>query len=381
MKFIAKTFSGLEQVLADEMKKHNLQNIKILRRAVSFTGSYSDLYFANYNLRTAIRILMPISEFVANNTDELYSNIYNIPFEKYFTIKNTFAIDATVNSDAFEHSGFVALKSKDAIADHFRKIYDLRPSVNKDNPDILINVHIINNKVIVSLDSSGKPLNQRGYRKQTGDAPLNEILAAFLIYKSGWDFKTSLTDPMCGSATILIEAAYIASNTPAGFNRKNYSFFNWKTFKSNDWIFVKEKSDSNIRKLDCKITGIDINSKVLNFAKLNVLNAGFDKNIELNCNDFFNFLPNTNGFVVFNPPYGERLNVDDDIPKFYRNIGTQLKHNYVNSIICVLSIKDKNSKLIGLKPEHKYNILNGSIDCEYCIYKINDGKFIKNKML
>jgi len=378
MKFVAKTFAGLEQVLFDELLLNNFKNIKVLRRAVSFTGNLTDLYKANYCLRTALRILMPISEFRAINETELYNNVYNIDWEKYFDYKKTIYVDVSAYSNNFRHTGFVAQKTKDAIVDYFRNKIKIRPSVNKVNPDIVINVHIAEDNVRVSLDSSGKTLNQRGYRKNTGDAPLNEVIAAGLILLSKWDKKSFFIDPMCGSGTIPIEAAYIATNTPAGYNRKNYSFMHWNSFNSNEWDFVKEKTNSDIVKSEDEIVCSDINSAIIDIAFNNAKNAGLADYINFKHEDFFETSPNKDfGTLIFNPPYGERLKVDD-ISSFYQNIGSHLKHSYMGYKAGIILINNNAAKSIGLKYSKKVKIFNGPIECLYLEYELYQGSHKKN---
>ena len=378
MNFIAKTSAGLEQVLSEELSSYNFKDIKILRRAVSFTGNITDLYKANYCLRTALRILMPITEFVANTDTELYNNIYNIEWEKYFDYKKTIYIDASSYSNIFRHTGYVAQKTKDAIVDYFRNKFTIRPNVEKFNPDIVINLHIFENNVIVSLDSSGKPLNQRGYREHTGDAPLNEVIAAGLILISKWNKKSFFIDPMCGSGTIPIEAAYIATNTPAGYNRKNYSFMHWNSFNSKEWDFVKEKANSDIVNSESEIICSDINSSVIDIAFKNAKNAGFTDIINFKIDDFFNSnAGNDSGTIIFNPPYGERLKIED-IYAFNKSIGNKLKNSYSGFKAGIILMKNDEAKSIGLKSSKKITIFNGPIECLYLEYELYHGSHKKS---
>lgn len=373
MNFVAKTSAGLEQILSEELSSYNFKDIKILRRAVSFAGNLTDLYKANYCLRTALRILMPVTKFNAQNDTELYNNIYNINWENYFDYKKTIYVDVSAYSNIFRHTGFVAQKTKDAIVDYFRNKFKIRPSVDKTNPDIVINVHIFEAQVVVSLDSSGKPLNQRGYRENTGDAPLNEVIAAGLILLSKWDKKSFFIDPMCGSGTIPIEAAYIATNTPSGYNRKNYSFMHWNSFNSNEWEFVKERANSEIITSEAEIVCSDINSAVIDIAFKNAKNAGVTDFIDFKIEDFFNSNPGKNsGTLIFNPPYGERLKLDD-VYTFNKNIGNKLKNSYMGFKAGLILMKNDEAKSIGLKSSKKVKIFNGPIECLYLEYELYKG--------
>ncbi len=378
MNLIAKTSAGLEQVLYEELLSYNFKDIKILRRAVSFTGNLSEMYKANYCLRTALRILMPISEFKAQSDTELYNNIYNITWENYFDYKKTIYIDVSAYSNIFRHTGYVAQKTKDAVADYFRNKFGIRPSVDKTNPDIVINIHISEENIWVSLDSSGKPLNQRGYREFTGDAPLNEAIAAGLILMSKWDKKSFFIDPMCGSGTIPIEAAYIATNTPPGYNRKNYSFMHWNSFNSKEWDFVKERANSEIITSEAEIICSDINSLVIDNAFKNTTNAGFTDLINFKIDDFF--LSNcgkNSGTVIFNPPYGERLKIED-IYAFNKSIGNKLKNSYSGFKAGIILMKNEEAKSIGLKSSKKITIFNGPIECLYLEYELYQGSHKKS---
>ncbi|MEA3316600.1 MAG: THUMP domain-containing protein, partial [Bacteroidota bacterium] len=213
---IAKTFKGLENVLAKELELLNATDIEILNRAVSFSGNKELLYKANFHLRTALKILVPIKKFKANNEHELYKEVKKIRWAKYLELEGTFAVDSVVNSEIFTHSKYVAYKVKDAIVDQYRENFNIRPSVNTKNPSLQINIHISENNCSLSIDSSGESLHKRGYRLKATEAPLNEVLAAGMIYMSEWDKKSTFVDPMCGSGTLLIEAALIANNIPPG---------------------------------------------------------------------------------------------------------------------------------------------------------------------
>ena len=221
---VAKTLFGFEELLANELLKLGAQDIKKGVRSVSFVGDKGFMYKANLGLRTAIKILKPIKSFWLRNEDDLYQQVYKIKWEDYLKPSGTLAVDATVHSNVFTHSKFVALKTKDAIVDRFREISGERPNVDLRFPDLKINVHIDRNQCTISLDTSGESLHRRGYKTDTNIAPINEVLAAGLVMLSGWDGQCDFMDPMCGSGTILIEAAMIACNIPPNLMRKEFAF-------------------------------------------------------------------------------------------------------------------------------------------------------------
>ncbi|MBI5540945.1 MAG: RNA methyltransferase [Bacteroidia bacterium] len=373
MKFIAKTSAGLEEILAEELTSQNFKNVKILRRAVAFTGNLAELYRANYCLRTALRIIWPISEFTAINETELYNKIYEIAWDEYFDYRKSIYIDVSAYSNNFRHTGFLAQKTKDAVVDKFRDKFKIRPSVDKIDPDIVINVHIYEDNVTISLDSSGKTLNQRGYRKFTGEAPLNEVLASGMLLISKWDKKSLLIDPMCGSGTIPIEAAYIATNTPPGFNRKYYSFMSWNSFDVKDLTWVKERANADIIPSEAEIICSDLNPEMIDFAFNNAKNAGMVDYITFKKEDFFDSIqPKSAGLLICNPPYGERLQIED-IYAFYNSIGSHLKHQYMGFKAVILSMDNEAAKSIGLKSSKKVKLFNGPIECTYQEYHLYQG--------
>ena len=374
----AKTMFGLENVLANELKDLGAMNVKIMNRAVSFKGDKGFMYKANLNLRTALRILKPISYFQAHNEKELYEKLYNIKWEKLLGLDNTFSTHATTHSIVFTHSKYVSLIIKDAIVDRFRDNTGKRPNVNPKNPDISINLHIAKHTCTVSLDSSGESLHKRGYKSQTVLAPINEVLAAGLILLSGWDKKTNFHDPMCGSGTLLIEAALIAKNIPANIFRKKFGFEGWKDFDNVLFEKIKEYSLNKEKDYNGKITGCDISNKVVQIAKENIENALMYDQISINKGDFFQNQINTNSFVIFNPPYGERISLSKD--DFYEKIGTTLKHKYKGCSIWLISSDIENMKFIGLRPNKKIKLINGKLDCSFRNFEIYEGSK-KNKKL
>ena len=368
---LAKTMYGLEEILADELKNLGAQNIKIQNRAVSFKGDTGFMYKANLNLRTCLRILKPIQTFQAHNEKELYKNILKIDWEKYLTTESTFATHATTNSEVFNHSKYASLLVKDGIADYFRNKYGKRPNVNTENPDLTINLHINKHTCTVSLDSSGESLHKRGYKLDTIIAPMNEVLASGLILLSGWNKQDNFHDPMCGSGTLLIEAAMIAYNIPANIFRNKFGFESWKDFDSE--LFEKIKDVSLDKEVDFKgtITGGDNFQKAIRISRKNIENALMFENIKVKNEDFFETSIKENSFVIFNPPYGERIELG--INEFYEKVGDSLKNNYKNCTVWIISSDLENMKMIGLKPTKKINLMNANLKCSFREFKIYVG--------
>lgn len=372
-KIIAKTFQGLEEVLAKELINLGANNVEIGRRMVAFTGDKEMLYKANFCTRTAVKILKPIKEFKANDADEVYEAVKLIDWEKYMDVKSTFLVDSVIFSDNFRHSKFVAYRVKDAIADYWRDKTGDRPNVGISNPDLRVNVHIAEDDVTISLDSSGESLHQRGYKTATVQAPLNEVLAAGLIMLTGWDGECDLIDPFCGSGTILIEAALIAQNVYPGVFRKEYAFEKWKDFDADlfDRIY---NDDSQEREFDHKIYGYDINRQVVQIATDNVLNAGVKDIVSVEQRDFYEFeQPLDKAIIITNPPYGDRISTDD-IYDLYETIGKNLKRNFVGNDAWIISHHEELFDRIGFRPSTKYALFNGSLECEFRKYQIFDGK-------
>ena len=371
---IAKTFQGLEEILAEELTTLGANDIQIGRRMVSFTGDKRMMYKANFCLRTAIRILKPIKNFTAKDADEVYNQIQAIPWEEYLDVNKTFTIDAVVFSEEFRHSKFVSYKVKDAIVDYFRKKTGKRPSVRINNPDVLLNIHIAQTTCTLSLDSSGESLHRRGYRQEQVDAPLNEVLAAGMLLMTGWRGECDLIDPMCGSGTIPIEAALIARNIAPGVFRKGFAFEKWVDFDSEmfDEIY---NDDSQEREFTHKIYGYDNNPKANEIATHNIKAAGVSKDVTLKLQPFQQFeQPQEKSIIVMNPPYGERISTND-LLGLYQMIGERLKHAFVGNEAWVLSYREECFDQIGLKPSKKVPLFNGALECEFRKYEIFDGKY------
>jgi putative N6-adenine-specific DNA methylase len=375
---VAKTLYGLEEILAKELIELGANDIQIGRRMVSFTGDKELLYKANFHCRTALRVLKPIAEFRAKNADEIYEKVKAIDWSRYIPEKKTFAIDAVVHSETFTHSKFVAYRAKDAVVDWFTEQELPRPSVRINNPDIQIHLHISHTDCTIALDSSGESLHKRGYRVEETEAPLNEVLAAGMIMKTGWKGESNFVDPMCGSGTLLIEAVLIALNLAPGVFREKYAFEKWDDFDTD--LFDKISSDDSREKpFAFKAYGSDISQKAIHASSKNVKNAGLTKYIELQVLPFeaMKQAPEK-GILITNPPYGERLN-PRDLMQMYSMIGERLKHVFIGYNAWIISSNLDGFKQIGLKPTSRCKLINGALDCEYRQYQIFGGKHKKFK--
>jgi len=373
MEIIAKTLYGLEDILAKELIELGANDVQIGRRVVTFSGDKELLYKANFHCRTALRILIPIVGFDAKNPDEVYEKIKEIEWTKYIPEKKTFAIDAVVHSETFNHSKFVAYRAKDAIVDWFTEREMQRPSVRINNPDIQLHLHISHTDCTLSLDSSGESLHKRGYRIEETEATLNEVLAAGMILRTGWKGESNFVDPMCGSGTLLIEAVLIALNIAPGVFRDKYAFERWDDFDPD--LFEKVSTDDADEKdFQYKAYGSDISPRAISIAAKNVKNAGLSKYIELKVLPFQQITeaPGNTGLLVTNPPYGERLN-PRDLMQMYAMLGERLKHVFVGYDAWIISSNIEGLDNIGLKPSSKYKLINGALECEYRQYQIFGG--------
>ena len=386
---VAKTFKGLEEVLAQELVELGANDVQIERRAVSFAGDQALLYKANLCLRTASRVLVPIGETSLrislsgkgkDPTDQLYEFVKKIDWSQYMTAETTFAIDATVYSETFRNSRFVTYRVKDAIADWWTEKANKRPNVKITDPELYINVHIANEQVTISLDSSGESLHKRGYRVANTEAPINEALAAGMLLMAGWKGQTDFYDPMCGSGTLPIEAALIARNIAPGVFRKSFAFEKWADFDADLWSDIYN-DDSQERDFKHKIYGSDTAFYAIQQAQKNVKSAGVARDLELRQIRFEELKPNSqpseNGkgpLVMMNPPYGERLASNKDMERLYGAIGTALKHNWPGATAWIISSNEEAMKCIGLKPSKKMRLLNGELDCQFNRYDLFAGK-------
>ena len=378
MKLIAKTLYGLEKVLSEELIKLGAEHVQAVNRAVVFEGDQYLLYKANYCLRTAMSVLVQIAEFRIRSSDDLYKNCLRVNWKEYLDPEHTFSVVPVVNSPIFRHTGYAGLLLKDAIADWFRKKEGKRPSVDTSDPDIVFNLHISNDLVTVSLDSSVVPLYKRGYRKEQGSAPINEILAAGIILLSGWKAETSFLDPMCGSGTIPIEAALIASDIPAGRFRQFYGFQRWRDYNEELLLQVRKESESKAHIPATTISGSDISENAVSMTRKNVESAGLSDIITISKNDFCDLKASGNeGVIIMNPPYGQRIKSADN-DKLYGMIGSTLKHSFPGYQAWLITSDKDSLKQVGLKPAKKTALFNGSIECLLVKYELYHGSK-KNK--
>ncbi|MBV5349344.1 RNA methyltransferase [bacterium] len=368
--YTATTLAGLEEVLAQELIEIGADEVQIGRRSVYFSGDMKMLYKANYCLRTALRILVPIDSYKIYSVDDLYQRAKNFKWEDLFDCDQTFAIQSTVFSDLFDNSMYASLKLKDAIVDRFRYKFDKRPNVDSKNPDVLINLHISAEFCTISLDSSGESLHKRGYRVGQNEAPMSEVLAAGLLRLSDWDQKSELIDPMCGSGTIAIEAAMLANGIYPGSIRKNFGFKNWRNFKPELFKWMEDEVQP-VAQIPVKISASDILRRNVDIASKNADEAGVSSLIDFKVSDFRVLEPaSEKPFLLFNPPYGERMTPDDT--NFYSMIGERLKHHYTNATVWMISTPQC-LKSIGLRPSRKIPILNGSLECSFRKYELYSG--------
>ncbi len=370
---IAKTFMGLEEVLAKELTQLGANNVEIGRRMVSFTGDKEMMYRANFQLRTAIRVLKPICHFKARSAEDVYDKVKSIEWDTILDPKDTFSVDSVVYSEEFRNSRFVTYKVKDAIVDWFREKTGTRPNISVSNPDIRLNIHIAEADATLSLDSSGESLHRRGYRQESVEAPLNEVLAAGMILMTGWNGDCDFIDPMCGSGTLLIEAALIARNISPGVFRKKFAFEKWKDFDKDlfDRIY---NDDSQEKEFEHHIYGYDIDMKAVNTASRNVRAAGLSNDITIACADFKDFQkPENKSIIIMNPPYGERIS-SPNLLATYKMIGERLKHEFSGNDAWILSYREECFEQIGLKPSIKIPVYNGSLECEFRKYAMFSGR-------
>ena len=373
---LAKTFKGLEQVLAKELIELGANNVQTERRAVSFTGDLRMLYTANFCLRTASRILVPVATFKAKHTDTIYEQVKAINWAEYMTNKTTFQIDATVYSDFFRHSQFVTYRVKDAIVDYWMEHGGVRPNVQLTNPDIYLNVHIASDTVTLSLDSSGESLHKRGYRVANTQAPINEALAAGMLLLAGWRGQGDFYDPMCGSGTLLIEAALIARNITPGIYRKSFAFEKWANFDA-DLFEDIYSDDSRERNFEHKIYGSDAGFYAVQAATKNIESANLQRDIEvkqIRVQELRLAERNTEGaLVMINPPYGERLAQDKDVLRLYQDMGTTLKHQFNGATAWIISSNEEALKCVGLRPAKRIRLVNGDLECLFNQYELFKG--------
>jgi putative N6-adenine-specific DNA methylase len=381
-KMVAKTLFGFEELLEKELVQLGAMHVKKGVRNVSFEGDKGFMYKANLGLRTAIKILKPIKTFKVLNEQDLYDQVYKMSWDKYMKCSGTLAVGATLNSQVFTHSHYVSLKTKDAIVDKFRDTDGERPNIDLRFPDLKINVHIDRQVCTISLDSSGESLHKRGYKTATNIAPINEVLAAGLVMLSGWDGQSDFMDPMCGSGTILAEAAMIACNIPPNLMRKEFAFERWS-----DWdveLFEKIEASllSKTRDFHHKMIGYDKSPSAVAKAKDNIKNAHLDEFITIKHEDFFKTQKGGENklHMVFNPPYGERLDID--MEEFYKYIGDTLKQGYPGTDSWFITSNLEALKHVGLRPSRKIHLVNAKLEArlvKYVMYEgSKKGKYMNN---
>ena len=382
LKLIAKTIFGLEEVLSNELKKLGARDIEIHNRAVSFTGDLGVVYKCNLYLRTALRILIPIAKFEVQDEQNLYNEIQNIDWEKYMGVDDTLAIDCVLNTPIFTHSQYISQKTKDAIVDQFRDKHGRRPSVDLEKPTLRLHIHIFNNVCSVALDSSGESLHKRGYRDKTNLAPINEVLAAGLVLLSGWNTRSNFVDPMCGSGTILIEAALIAANIPPGYYKEDFGFMRWQRYLPFDlelWQAIYDAAVERISLDQPRIFGGELSHNVARKAKENVKRAKVEDMVHVRECDMIDFeAPEGGGVVIVNPPYGERMD-QDNIPELYEHIGDTFKKRFAGYDCWIITSNMQALKSVSLKSTIRIPVYNGQLECRFVKYEMYKGTKVKPK--
>ncbi|MEM6642441.1 MAG: class I SAM-dependent RNA methyltransferase [Bacteroidota bacterium] len=369
MKITIKTLFGFEEILAHEVKALGGTNVEKITRGVKCEGNPEFLYRANLSLRTAMKIMVPIYSFHASTEKQLYDRMQDFDWSHFLDVDQTFAIDTVVFSEVFSHSKYVGYKAKDAIVDQFRSKYRRRPSIDADNPDVLLNVHCAKEFFTISMDSSGTALNQRGYREEGHRAPMNEVLAAGLLLLSGWDMKSPLVDPMCGSGTIITEAAMMAMGMAPNLKRKTFGFRTWPEYSPILFNRVTSEEQAKIRKPRMELIGLDIDENAAQLARKSLGKIGLRREVKIKTMDFRGFKPlDKNGTIVTNPPYGERIG--EEILKFYAEMGDAFKQNFKGFDAWVISSNKKALKQVGLKDTKRIVLFNGKLECEYCKYQL-----------
>ncbi len=372
-KLVAKTFYGMEKVLADELIKLGAQKVEIGNRIVTFVGDKGFIYKSNLCLHSALKILKPIYEFKANSNEELYEKLYNYDWSNYLNETNTFLFDSVLSGNIFTHSLFVSQKAKDALVDNFRDMKKSRPNVDLKYPDFRFHLHINNNTCSLLLDSSGDSLHKRGYRVSTNIAPINEVLAAGIIILSGWDKSSDFFDPMCGSGTFLIEAAMMASNIPANINRDEFAFEKWSDWDPDLFELIQNSQLKKVKKLNIRVFGYDKSPSAIAKAKQNIKQASLSDFISVNEFNFFetNKISDNKLHLVTNPPYGERLK--GNIKELYKNIGDTLKNKYPDTDAWFISSNLDAMKYVGLRPSRKIKLFNGKLESRLLYFPIYSG--------
>jgi putative N6-adenine-specific DNA methylase len=373
MRLIAKTLAGLEPVLAQELEELGAQAVEPINRAVAFEGDKALLYRANLELRTALRILLPVKQGKVRTEDELYRLVRMVDWSQYMKVNDTLAVDGVTNSKFFTHSKYVALKTKDAIVDQFREATGRRPNVNVYAPRLRVNVHIFNDECTIALDSSDDSLHKRGYRLSSVEAPINEVLAAGMVLLSGWNADRPLLDPMCGSGTLVIEAGLIATQRAPQLNREHFGFKRWPDFDEALWAQILEAAKQRVRKSPVPILGSDKDFKAMRLTEQNAMAASLEDTITVQRKKFEKLEPEVeSGMILMNPPYDERLS-EADIGAFYEMIGDQLKQRFTGFDAWIISSSIYGFKRLGLKSSQKIPLFNGALECRFVKYELYEG--------
>jgi len=371
-RLIVKTLFGLEEILGKELLALGGREIKTLNRAVAVVGDMGFVYKINIALRTGLRVLLPVAEFEMEDVEHYYEEMFDIPWESYFDIEKSFAIDVVGTNDLLNHSSFAGLKAKDAVVDRFRSKSGERPSVERGTPDVPIHIHIYERTIRVYLDASGDSLHKRGYRLKAGFAPLNEVLAAGIILHSKWNGGMPVLDPMCGSGTFLVEAALIAHQLPPNIYRESFAFHHWKDFDASLYEKIREGLLSRAKEYEGKIMGLDMEEYALEAAAENIERAMFDDAIRLRQADFFEAEPPAEkGLMLVNPPYNVRIQAQTH--KMYRQMGDTLKSKYAGWEVYWITSDMEAIKSIGLRPSRKWNLFNGELECKLLRFDMYEG--------
>lgn len=372
-KIVISTYAGLEDVLAKELLNLGGRDIERHTRAVSCTGDKGFIYKANFSLRTALRVMVNVGEFRFRNEQGLYDGVKEIDWQHYIQPEQTISVRCTLSSDAFTNNLYPALKAKDAIADYFREKTGKRPDVDRQNADVQVSLFIHERSCTVQLNSSGASLHLRGYREEADKAPLSEVMAAGLIMLTGWEGPRPLVDFMCGSGTIPIEAALIAGKIPPGVFREKFAFETWPDFDAELFTTIRNKQVERITETPVKIFGNELVRRVASKARENVHAAKVEDMVTITVKDYRDFDPPENGgIVITNPPYGEKLDLED-AREFYKEIGDTLKQRYAGYTAWLFTGTPDAHKWVGLRPSRKIPLFNGAIECRFLKYDLFAG--------
>ncbi|MCE2983527.1 MAG: THUMP domain-containing protein [Parachlamydia sp.] len=367
--------SALEPLLMDELSELGIKNCSIGYRGVFVDQwSWDDIYTINYASRLASRVLLPLARFKCFDRKTLYQHINAIDWSRFIKEKNTFAIDANVNHRELRNSLFAAQVAKDAICDQIRQKVGRRPSIDVQNPDIQLNLYIQQSLGIMSFDTSGAPLHKRGYRLESVEAPIKETLGAALLRLANYNSEAVFCDPCCGSGTLLIEAAMMATQTPPGYLRHQWGFMRHPDSRLSDWLNVRNRLDANRQPLlPGRLFGIDINKQAVWASKVNLRAAGFHQGVEIIQEDFRESeLPTAPSFVLTNPPHGRRLDDENILRSFYRSLGHFLKQKTAKPAKGFIFTGNMElAKEVGLSASKRHVLNNGGVDSrllEYDLY-------------